>query len=89
MESTMDTRVIRKEAWMQQAACVGRGDLFFADHMRTIVRQAKRICSACAVKHECLAYALEGDEIGVWGGMTANERRKLKRATKKQLDLAK
>ncbi len=89
MKSTVSTAVARNEVWMRQAACVGRGDLFFSDHMRTVVNKAKRICSECAVKQECLAYALEGGEVGVWGEMTTNERRKLQRATKKQLGLAK
>lgn len=90
MKNTVSTTVTRNnEAWMRQAACVGRGDLFFSDHMRTVVNKAKRICSECAVKQECLAYALEGGEVGVWGEMTTNERRKLQRATKKQLHLAK
>ena len=89
MDNTKGTRIARKQAWMQHAACVGRGELFFSDHMRTVVRQAQKICAVCTVRQECLIYALEGDEIGVWGGKTTNERRKLKRAAKKQLDLAK
>jgi len=89
MDSTIITRVAHSEAWIQQAACIGHGDLFFADHMRTVVRKAKLVCSACLVKQQCLDYALNGDELGVWGGLTANERRKLKRKRKAQLGLGK
>lgn len=50
-------------------------------------RQAKEICNgipgktpACPVREECLAYALATQtEYGVFGGMTGNERRSLRR----------
>src|SRR3954470_14074219 len=43
-------------------------------------REAKRICSRCDVKAECLEYALGHDErFGIWGGLSERERRKLKR----------
>ncbi|WP_407672362.1 WhiB family transcriptional regulator [Parafrankia discariae] len=33
-------------------------------------REAKRICSGCEVRAECLEYALENDErFGIWGGL--------------------
>lgn len=69
--------------WRDQAACVGRGDLFFADHVRSTVKKAKQLCASCAVQQECLEYALRNNDDGVWGGMTANERRKAKRIAKK------
>ncbi|HEY7704062.1 MAG TPA: WhiB family transcriptional regulator [Acidimicrobiia bacterium] len=41
---------------------------------------AKEICSLCPVRRECLAYALMTRQpYGVWGGMTATERRRLLR----------
>lgn len=79
--------------WKENAACVGKLDLFFNDHKQTSVRQAKAICDGCAVKTRCLEYALTHTEYGVWGGMTANERRVYRRNKKKKLkeklDLAK
>ena len=43
-------------------------------------RDAKRICSSCDVRGECLEYALNNDErFGIWGGLSERERRKLKR----------
>lgn len=42
--------------------------------------QAKKICSDCPVRMECLADALDNRiEFGVWGGMTERERRALLR----------
>jgi hypothetical protein len=44
-------------------------------------REAKSVCEACTVRVECLAYALRSDErLGIWGGMTENERRDLSNA---------
>ena len=42
--------------------------------------EAKRICTTCEVRAECLEYALEHDErFGIWGGLSERERRRLKR----------
>lgn len=41
---------------------------------------AKRVCSGCPVRLECLVEALDNRiDFGVWGGMTERERRKLLR----------
>lgn len=43
---------------------------------------AKRVCASCPVKDECLAVALTyGEDYGIWGGLTAAERRDLNRST--------
>ena len=34
----------------------------------------RRICGGCPIYKQCLAYALENETYGVWGGMTTNER---------------
>ncbi|MFC9361671.1 WhiB family transcriptional regulator [Rhodococcus sp. NPDC057014] len=40
-------------------------------------RPAKRVCAGCEVRDDCLAEALAHDErFGIWGGLTAAERRK-------------
>lgn len=41
---------------------------------------AKALCTACPVIVECLDYALSaGEDYGVWGGMTEDERRAVRR----------
>lgn len=46
---------------------------------------AKSICYTCPVREHCLRYALEaGMGEGVWGGMSEDERRNLKRRQRKQ-----
>ena len=44
------------------------------------IEEAKKVCNRCDVKEECLAWALEsGQDAGVWGGLSEDERRALKR----------
>lgn len=43
-------------------------------------REAISLCLGCPIRRECLAQALEqGIDHGVWGGMSATDRRALKR----------
>lgn len=42
--------------------------------------KAKLVCNRCPVTTDCLAWAIEsGQDAGVWGGMSEDERRVLKR----------
>jgi WhiB family redox-sensing transcriptional regulator len=44
------------------------------------IAEAKTVCPRCPVVSECLAHALgSGEDAGVWGGMSEDERRALKR----------
>lgn len=64
--------------WPDKGACKGQEDEMFVQGADQNV--AKKTCSPCPVRYECLAYALDNDcEFGVWGGMTERERRALKR----------
>jgi WhiB family transcriptional regulator, redox-sensing transcriptional regulator len=46
------------------------------------IEEAKRVCQSCAVLDSCLQWALEsGQDAGVWGGLSEDERRALKRRT--------
>ena len=41
---------------------------------------AKQVCEACPVSGECLEFALgTNQEAGVWGGLTEDERRRLRK----------
>jgi WhiB family redox-sensing transcriptional regulator len=67
--------------WQDQALCAQTGADFFFPGPGSSVREAKRICSLCEMRAACLEYALENDErFGIWGGLSEQERRALKRA---------
>lgn len=73
--------------WQHLAACRGEAALFFPERSdepreERLAREAsaKAICSTCAVRTECLEYALRTREShGVWGGLNEYERRALLR----------
>ncbi|MEU7649892.1 WhiB family transcriptional regulator [Streptomyces huasconensis] len=44
------------------------------------IQEAKSACYRCPVMEQCLRWALEtGEEAGVWGGLSEDERRSLRR----------
>lgn len=71
-------------SWQRRSACRG-SDLDFVpeDGSRKSEHRAKQICRVCPVIDECLDYALQFNEAGIWGGMTPNERRQLRRKSKR------
>lgn len=67
-------------AWQTDALCAQTDPEAFFPEKGGSTRDAKRICSTCDVRSECLEYALQNDErFGIWGGLSERERRKLKR----------
>ena len=71
--------------WRHQAACRDEDpELFFpvgnTGPAITQIEEAKKVCMRCVVKEPCLAWALEsGQDAGVWGGLSEDERRAMKR----------
>lgn len=43
-------------------------------------RQAKAICKECPLIMQCLEFALNNYEMGIWGGTTERDRQKLRSA---------
>jgi len=67
--------------WQEQALCAQTDPEAFFPEKGGSTREAKRICSGCEVRAECLEYALANDErFGIWGGLSERERRRLRRA---------
>jgi len=68
-------------AWMGRGACVGVGIDLFMSEKACDVRRAKLICSRCEVRDPCVEFALDDPSVeGTCGGMTATERRRIRRA---------
>ena len=68
-----------RPAWHALAECAGVDpDLFFPERGGDI-SQAKQVCAVCAVRAECLRWALDnGETQGVWGGLGPRARRRLR-----------
>lgn len=63
--------------WMDQAACLEIGDEgAFPDKGKPSAPYAKTACGGCVVRKECLRFAFDtGSTSGVFGGLSAKERR--------------
>lgn len=71
-------------AWMADAKCRGADRLLFypPENSRgdapTYYKQGKAICAACPVQEQCLRISLlNGEQHGLWGGLTPRERNKV------------
>ena len=71
--------------WRHRSACLDEDpELFFpignTGPAILQIEEAKQVCRRCEVREQCLAWALEaGQDHGVWGGLSEDERRALKR----------
>lgn len=71
--------------WRHRAECLNHDpELFFpignTGPAITQIQEAKAVCQGCDVMTACLKFALEtGQDSGVWGGLSEDERRSLKR----------
>jgi len=66
--------------WRHRSACLDEDpELFFpignTGPAILQIEEAKTVCRRCEVREQCLAWALEaGQDHGVWGGMSVEER---------------
>ncbi|TFV53613.1 WhiB family transcriptional regulator [Blastococcus sp. TF02A-35] len=68
------------QSWQEQALCAETDPEAFFPEKGGSTREAKKICTGCEVKAQCLEYALANDErFGIWGGLSERERRRLRR----------
>jgi WhiB family redox-sensing transcriptional regulator len=71
--------------WRSDAICRDTDpDLFFPVGTTGLalvqIARAKEVCGECPVKVDCLDYALEtNQDSGIWGGLSEEERRVLRR----------
>jgi len=71
--------------WRDRAACLDQSpDLFFpigsSGPALSQIDKAKAVCHRCEVLGTCLKWAIDsGQDAGVWGGLSEDERRALSR----------
>ena len=67
--------------WITDALCAEVGPtLFYAepnDNMMTVA--AKQVCNVCPVIDTCAEHGIKHEVHGVWGGLSPNERRLIRR----------
>jgi WhiB family transcriptional regulator, redox-sensing transcriptional regulator len=81
----LDARSMILMTWRDRAACLSLDpELFFpignTGPALLQTEEAKAVCRRCEVVESCLSWAMEsGQDAGVWGGLSEDERRALKR----------
>jgi WhiB family redox-sensing transcriptional regulator len=71
--------------WQDDTPCQqADGDIWFPDR-GAAAEPAKAICRSCISRLDCLSYALDRYDEGIWGGFTERERRRLKQEAGKPL----
>ncbi len=76
--------------WVHRARCKDEDpELFFpvgtTGPALDQIDAAKAVCDTCQVRDDCLEWALAtGQDAGVWGGLSEEERRALRRARRRE-----
>lgn len=83
---TVEVVPVEATPWQERQACKGTDpSIFFPEDDDDPADEAKAICAQCSVSDECLEDAIaRGEKIGVFGGYTGKERRRLVRNRKEQ-----
>ena len=80
--------------WRGRAACLTHEpELFFpigtTGPAQNHLANAQKVCQGCGVRSDCLQWALSnGVDHGVWGGLSEDQRRSLKRRTARNRNTA-
>ena len=81
---SMDASPVTAISWRALARCRGVDPEIFHPAPEDEGEAAKAICGLCPVREPCLDEALlHREKDGVWGGLTARERRRLLRQRRK------
>jgi WhiB family redox-sensing transcriptional regulator len=66
--------------WVIFGNCTGVDPELFYPGRGASTKEAKQVCQGCAVRKECLEFALaNGEKFGIWGGLSERERRRIRR----------
>jgi WhiB family transcriptional regulator, redox-sensing transcriptional regulator len=69
--------------WELAACAEMETETFFRSADEPDTDEAKGVCRRCTVRGPCLEYAVRYEiDVGVWGGLTARERRALHRVAR-------
>jgi len=73
---------LEERPWAAYASCRRADSELFFPVDDEDAEAAIKICRGCAVREECLGWALDSRiRYGVWGGTTERDRRRLQRRT--------
>jgi len=72
--------------WKPQAACADADPAIFYPDSSDFgtLKAALKYCASCPVVEPCAAYGVRFEVYGVWGGMSARQRERARRANKRR-----
>lgn len=74
------TSALSDRAWMEDALCAQTDPDIFYPEKGGSTAPATSVCNNCAVRAECLEYAVTNDiRHGIWGGTSDNDRKRIAR----------
>jgi WhiB family redox-sensing transcriptional regulator len=76
MTMQISDETAQRVRWQNQAEC--RRDVPEAYFSAATQASKQKCLRQCPVREQCLEYALEHNLIGIWGGTSAKERRRIK-----------
>jgi WhiB family transcriptional regulator, redox-sensing transcriptional regulator len=72
------------DEWHARGLCVGADpEIFFPSHGDPGT-EARQICTSCGVRGDCLKYATDADEFGIWAGLDQQQRRALRKKQRRR-----
>ena len=81
IDALIDAIAGDRPEWFEDANCRGLPTDWWFPEPGKNATTAKKVCGECAVRDECLTFALARNEKdGVWGGLPAGRRKQLRRA---------
>lgn len=82
-QSWLALQEVIEEVGYGQLPCAQAPDLYHpnADE-KYFLNIATEACKKCPIIDPCAAYAIKYEKEGIWGGMTASARHKIRRASK-------
>ena len=87
----MNGRMPRPRSWADLAVCAETDpELFFPANgtVTALAAPVRVLCRSCEVREDCLRFAFEHHEQGIWGGFTEQARSKLLTRHRKGTPLA-
>lgn len=75
--SAINVVMFNSAEWMARAVCASSDPEAWFPEKGASAHRAIKICGTCPVIDECLQFALDNNEKGVWGGTSHSERLRL------------
>lgn len=68
------------QSWEEEALCKNVSTEIFFSYHKSDIEKAKKTCSKCPVREECLLFAVNHNIFyGIYGGLDPEERKRVKR----------